>query len=155
MAEMAGFSQYPEDGYVDVVADVMREWTLARERAIGVGMPAADILFDPGLGFAKSAHQSLELLRRTAEFAALGTPIVVGPSRKSFLDAAERCAPERRLGATIAASLFAASEGAMLLRVHDVGVVRQALTTQRTLSKAQPNSQTSDARREGSCSKAC
>lgn len=154
MAGMADFSQYPEGGYGDVVEDVKREWRAARERAVGMGIPAADILFDPGIGFAKNGWQSLELLRRTGEFSVLDAPIVVGPSRKSFLNLVQPCPPEARLGATIAACLFAAAHGAMLLRVHDVAIIRQALMTQRMLANGLRQRVPTESRRvEGSCSK--
>ncbi len=133
MAQMQGFSVYPEAGYLDVVSETAQEWRHARDRAIALGVAAEDILFDPGIGFAKNARQSMDLLRRLDEFASLGAPIVVGPSRKSFLNLIEECAAEDRLGATIAACLYAAEHGARMVRVHDVSAVHQALQTQRLL----------------------
>lgn len=134
MAEMAGFSAYPEAGYSDVVREVAEEWRRARERAMASGIPAEDILFDPGIGFAKNAHQSMELLRRIGEFEPLGAPIVVGPSRKSFLNLVEVRPAEQRLGATIVACLYAAERGARMVRVHDVLDVSQALRAQRLVT---------------------
>jgi dihydropteroate synthase len=154
MAEMQGFSHYPDDGYADVVTDVMREWSEARDRAIRVGVPAADILFDPGIGFAKNAKQSLEVLRRVSEFSVLGAPIVVGPSRKSFLNAVHECPPEGRLGGTIAACLHAAEQGAMLIRVHDVALVHQALMTRELLAGSARAPATTGQGEGGSCSTA-
>src|SRR5512145_1445584 len=136
MADMAGFSRYPDHGYADVVDDVIREWNAARELAVQAGVPAQDILFDPGIGFAKNAQHSLEILRRVAHFSVLATPIVLGPSRKSFLNHVEQVPAEQRLGGTVAACLYAAEHGAMLLRVHDVQVVRQALMTRRVLGSS-------------------
>lgn len=136
MESMLGFSNYPDDGYADVVADTMLEWCNARDRAVAMGVAADDILFDPGIGFAKNATQSLALLRRLDEFSRLKTPVVVGPSRKSFLNLVEAREPERRLGATVAACLYAARYGAMMVRVHDVEVVRQALLAQRMFEAA-------------------
>lgn len=124
---MTGFSEYPEDGYGDIVVDVMREWKARRETALSVGMRAGDVWFDPGIGFHKNAEQSLELLARLEEFRALETVIVVGPSRKSFIGALDGSGPEARLGGTIAACLAAAERGALVLRVHDVPELRQAL----------------------------
>ncbi|HLK38131.1 MAG TPA: dihydropteroate synthase, partial [Polyangiaceae bacterium] len=86
--EMAGFSQYPEDGYGDVVREVCAEWEEAAARARGLGVPADALLMDPGLGFAKNARHSMDLLSRLDEIvAAVGAPLVVGASRKSFLSA--------------------------------------------------------------------
>lgn len=123
---MAGFSVYPDSGYEDVVADVRREWRAAKARAVAAGMRAEDVYFDPGLGFAKNASQSYTLLARLAEFRTEG-PIVVGPSRKSFIAAVDGTPPEQRLGGSVAASLLAAARGAAVVRVHDVREVRQAL----------------------------
>lgn len=154
MAEMQGFSQYPDRGYTDVVTDVIREWSAARVRAVQAGMPVTDILFDPGIGFSKNARQSLEVLRRVSEFSVLHAPIVIGPSRKSFLDAVQESPPEDRLGGTIAACLHAADQGAMLMRVHDVRVVHQALVTREVLLGRHRVPVTPGMGEEGSCSKA-
>lgn len=127
MKDMRGFSDYPEAGYDEVVSDVRSEWSAARERAVAVGLAHEDVLFDPGFGFSKSARQSLELLRRLGEFRSLGATMVVGPSRKSFLARVDGAGPADRLGGTMAACLWAAREGASIVRVHDVHEVRQAL----------------------------
>jgi dihydropteroate synthase len=134
MAQMQGFSEYPESGYRDVVDDIMQEWAAARDIARARGLSSDDILFDPGIGFAKNAQQSIDALRRLDEFKALGAPIVVGPSRKSFLNLVETCEPHQRLGATVAACLYAADHGAMLVRVHDVKVIHQALLAHRAIA---------------------
>jgi dihydropteroate synthase len=131
MSAQRGYSVYPDAGYGDVVADVRAEWRSARARAVFAGMPADDVWLDPGLGFAKNAGQSFEVLARLREFQAEGVPIVVGPSRKSFLAAADGAPASDRLGGTIAACLFAAAHGAKLLRVHDVAAVRQAFSVTR------------------------
>lgn len=127
MSQMAGFSQYPEDGYDDVVADVRREWRRAKQRALKGGVDPADVWFDPGLGFNKSARQSLTLLARLAEFESEGVPIVVGASRKSFIGSLDNSPPTRRLGGSIAACVTALQQGASVVRVHDVEATRQAL----------------------------
>jgi dihydropteroate synthase len=127
--QMRGFSQYPDDGYGDVVDDVRREWLAASERATAAGLPREGLVMDPGLGFAKNARQSLELLRRLDELVrSLPVPVAVGASRKSFLTAVDAGAPPgARLGASIAAALSAARDGAAILRVHDVQATRQAI----------------------------
>jgi len=131
MADMAGFSEYPESGYGDVVREVKEEWSAARARVVQGGVRRESVLFDPGLGFQKSAHHSLTLLTRLAEFAELDAPMVVGPGRKSFLGLVEPVPPAERLGATISACLFAAEQGAAAVRVHDAFEVRQALAAAR------------------------
>jgi dihydropteroate synthase len=148
MTAMTGFSEYASDGYKDVVREVADEWRRAADVALATGLPADKLWFDPGLGFAKNAAQSLELCVRLAELKAeLGFLVLVGPSRKSYLtraiaDAGEQAAsgpgpmalgvpPAGRLGATIAAVLDCAERGADMVRVHDVAEVAQALAYQR------------------------
>jgi dihydropteroate synthase len=135
MTAMRGFSDAPGDAYRDVVADVRTEWTAARERAVARGMNPAEIAFDPGIGYMKNAAHSLELIRRLDEFALLRAPIVVGPSRKSFIAKAVSpdAPPSARLGGTIAACLAAAERGAAVLRVHDVFEVKQAIDLARAI----------------------
>ncbi len=136
LGSMMGFSEYPDDAYEDVVADVRREWCAARDRAEAAGLSRDRIWFDPGIGFGKNARQSFELLTRLAEFGELGAPIVVGASRKSFIRAVDDVGPEQRLGGTIAACLWSARRGAAVLRVHDVLAVRQALAVSERLRGA-------------------
>jgi dihydropteroate synthase len=139
LGSMRGFSEYPDGAYRDLVEDVLAEWTQARDRAEAAGLERSHILFDPGLGFAKNARQSLALLRRLAEFGRAGARVVVGPSRKSFVAALDPVPPEGRLGGTIAACLVAVKRGATVLRVHDVRAVRQALMVVRaTLDPGEP-----------------
>jgi dihydropteroate synthase len=134
MADMPGFSDAPNDAYRDVVADVRRELGAARDRAVAAGLHPNDIVLDPGLGFMKNAMHSLELIRRLRELGSLGAPILVGPSRKSFIaNAAGDAPPADRLGGTIAACLACADAGAAILRVHDLLPVGQALTLHRLL----------------------
>jgi len=135
MSQMRGFSDAPGDAYGDVVLDVAREWREARDRAVVQGLDRRDVVFDPGLGYMKNAEHSVELLRRLHEFGALEAPILVGPSRKSFIAKATQsdAAPGDRLGGTIAACLAAVDRGAAMLRVHDVFAVRQALAIHRAI----------------------
>jgi dihydropteroate synthase len=136
MTDMKGYSEYPDDAYGDVVVDVLSEWRAARDRAVERGLSRERIWLDPGLGFAKNARHSFELLSRLAELANEGVPLVVGPSRKSFISAASAARPDERLGGTIAACLIAADAGTSVLRVHDVLAVRQALAVARTVRSA-------------------
>ncbi|WP_438033353.1 dihydropteroate synthase [Sorangium sp. So ce204] len=150
MSAMAGFSAYPDEAYNDVVADVAREWSSAAARALEAGLPDGELVLDPGLGFAKNARQSLELCARLHELCALGFPVLVGPSRKSFLAraAASEAAgpggggeaplapPPDRLGGTVAAVIACAARGAAAVRVHDVRPVRQALDVMRAIERA-------------------
>ncbi|HVJ22195.1 MAG TPA: dihydropteroate synthase [Polyangiaceae bacterium] len=134
MKDMKGFSQYPDDGYDDVVQGVLGEWRESRNRALASGLAREDVWLDPGIGFAKNARQSWELLRRLPELAGEGVPVVVGPSRKSFIGSLDGSKPEDRLGGTVAACLLAMQRGAHVLRVHDVASVRQALLVAKQLA---------------------
>jgi dihydropteroate synthase len=137
MQDMRGFSEAPDDAYADVVGDVKRELGAARDRAVAAGVDPNDIVLDPGIGFMKNARHSIELIRRLDELAELGAPIMVGPSRKSFIaKIAGDAPPADRLGGTVAACLACADGGAALLRVHDVLPVSQALTVHRALRGA-------------------
>lgn len=112
--------------YGDVVRDVMGELRprVALARVAGVG----EVYVDPGIGFAKTAEQSFELLARLMEFGELGCPVLIGPSRKSFLAAIEGMEKaEDRLEGTLAAAVIGALAGAAVVRVHDVAACRKAL----------------------------
>ncbi len=128
-AKMRGFSEYPASGYGDTVKDVLAEWSAAAERARARGVEQHCLVMDPGLGFAKNAAQSADLLARTRELVdGAGVPVLVGASRKSFLTLVDQGAsPRQRIGASLAAALHAAHEGASMLRVHDVRATAQAI----------------------------
>ena len=114
----------PEYGDVvdDVIADLRERLALAEV----AGIDRDRVIVDPGLGFGKSAAESLELLGRTDEFAALGCPVLVGHSYKSMFDAVGR-GPDDREHATVAATALAAERGAGIVRVHDVAENRAAV----------------------------
>lgn len=120
--------------FADVVAEVRAELAAARDRAIRLGVPADRIVLDPGLGFGKTAAQNLLLLARLEALVALGSPVLVGASRKSFLGATTGAAVGERLPGSLAAAARAADAGAALLRVHDVGATRQFLAVRRALA---------------------
>ena len=116
-----------DPAYDDVVAEVKAFLLERMERAVGAGIAEERIWLDPGIGFGKTIDHNLELLRRLGELAALGRPLVVGTSRKSFIGRLDGSAADERLGGTIASSVLAAAEGADVLRVHDVAEANQAL----------------------------
>ena len=114
--------------YADLRGEVFRALADATSEAIRSGIAPEKLLVDPGLGFGKSAEQSLELLVHAGEFRSLGYPVVVGASRKSFLGAAlGATAPVDRLEAGLAAAVLAAERGVALVRTHDVGPTVRAL----------------------------
>ena len=131
--DMPGFSKTPEGAYQDVLFDVITEWTTAADEAKRRGVRS--LVMDPGLGFFKNAKHSMTLLAHTADLAkAVGVPVLIGASRKSFLQSVDPDAgPQERIGASVAAAVFAASHGAQLVRVHDVRATRQAIDLSRIL----------------------
>ncbi|MFC6775656.1 dihydropteroate synthase [Methylobacterium gregans] len=110
------------DPAIDIVADMLRFF----ERSLGIaraaGIPDADIVLDPGIGFGKSWEQHLESLRRLPEIRALGFPLLVGVSRKSLLGRLHdrETRPTDRLHGSLSAHALAATLGADIVRVHDV-----------------------------------
>lgn len=114
----------------DLVSAVVGEWRFAAEQAIAQGLSRQAIVIDPGIGFAKTAEQSTELLARTKDIVAATHPhpLLIGASRKSFLKSFDKNATVgERIGGSIAAAIFAARGGARILRVHDVHATAQAI----------------------------
>jgi dihydropteroate synthase len=121
--------------YADVASEVKAELMAHVAAADCAGVARECIALDPGIGFAKRAEHSTELLRRLGELAALGFPLLVGLSRKGFIGrlSGEPVA-SKRVGGSVAAGLFAVSRGASILRVHDVAATVQALRVWQALS---------------------
>jgi dihydropteroate synthase len=117
-----------DPAYDDVVDDVKAFLADRIELATSEGIDEEQIWIDPGIGFGKTVDHNLELLRRLPELADLGRPVVVGSSRKSFIGTLTDAPVDQRLGGTIASSVIAYVNGGRMLRVHDVGPMRQALT---------------------------
>ncbi|MBT8398624.1 MAG: dihydropteroate synthase [Gemmatimonadetes bacterium] len=113
--------------YGDVAAEVREELEQSLGLALDAGIPREKIVVDPGIGFAKTGAQSLALLKGLGSLGALKCPILVGPSRKSFLGEIAGVPPVERLPGTIAACVLAYHNGAKIFRVHDVAPIVQAL----------------------------
>ena len=125
--------------YADVAGEVADELAAALERARAAGIADARVVLDPGIGFAKTAEHNLELIARLGELARLGRPLLLGPSRKSFLGKILGGVPAEERGAgTAAACVVGLLHGARIFRVHDVRVVRQALDVAEALRRAAP-----------------
>jgi dihydropteroate synthase len=115
--------------YEDVVSDVKAFLEERLAFAIDQGVPEERVWLDPGIGFGKTVAHNLELLRRLDEIVAIGRPVMVGTSRKSFLGKLAGGKPEgERLPGTIATNVLALERGASVFRVHDVAPVLDALT---------------------------
>jgi dihydropteroate synthase len=114
--------------YADVTREVADFLAARLGAAEAAGVAREQVALDPGIGFGKSAEGSLELLARLPELVALGRPVLVGASRKSFLArlTGDEGPPEGRLAASLAAAAIAVLGGAALLRVHDVAATARA-----------------------------
>ncbi|MHC4923914.1 MAG: dihydropteroate synthase [Planctomycetota bacterium] len=107
--------------YHDLMGEVVAELRRSMLAAKNGGIDMANVILDPGLGFAKTADQTIEILQRLSELRTLGRPIMVGPSRKSFLEKLGAETPEEKAGLATAAAVAACSyAGAHIVRVHDV-----------------------------------
>jgi dihydropteroate synthase len=124
--------------YGDVVAEVAAFLGGRAEAAIAAGVARENIWVDPGFGFGKTPAHNRELLHGLPRIAALGFPVVVGASRKSWIAriARDGSAADQRLGGSIALALAAAKAGAAMLRVHDVAETRQALAVAAAIGEA-------------------
>jgi len=113
--------------YADVVADVRAFLAERLEHAVAAGIDERRVWLDPGIGFGKTIDHNLELLSRLDELVALGRPVVVGASRKSFLGRITGREAGDRVAGTIAANVLALARGASVFRVHDVAEAHDAL----------------------------
>jgi dihydropteroate synthase len=113
--------------YDDVVDDVKAFLVERMAFAVKAGVREERIQLDPGIGFGKTLEHNLELLRRLDELAALGRPLVIGTSRKSFLGKLTGRDVTERVHATVATNVIAFERGARVFRVHDVAATRDAL----------------------------
>ena len=113
--------------YEDVVDDIKAFLHERMTAAVAAGVPEQRIQLDPGIGFGKTLEHNLELLRRLDELVAIGRPLVIGTSRKSFLGRITGRDVTERVHATVATSVMAFERGARVFRVHDVAATADAL----------------------------
>jgi dihydropteroate synthase len=106
--------------YEDLMADILRELRESIDLALEAGVERERIIVDPGIGFGKTVEQSLQVIADLAELRVLGRPILLGPSRKSFIGYTLDLPPEERVEGTAAAVAVGIAEGADIVRVHDV-----------------------------------
>jgi dihydropteroate synthase len=113
-------SAYIGAEYADLIEDVKRELLDSVTLALQTGVQKTHIVLDPGLGFGKTREHNLQLINRLDEIRALGYPILLGPSRKSFIGYTLDLPPEQRVEGTAAAVAVGILRGANIIRVHDV-----------------------------------
>jgi dihydropteroate synthase len=114
--------------YEDVVSDVRAFLEERLAFAVAEGVAEESVWLDPGIGFGKTMDHNLELIRRLDEIVAIGRPVVIGTSRKSFLGKLTGRPERERVAATVATNVMAMERGASVFRVHDVAESRDALT---------------------------
>lgn len=123
--------------YDDLIGEVTAELAASLERARAAGCRDDQLAVDPGIGFGKTAEHNLLLLNRLDALQTLGRPVLVGPSRKSFIGNALDLPVEDRLEGTLAACVVALLRGARLFRVHDVRSARRALDLAESIRRAE------------------
>ncbi len=128
----------------DIMADIDAFLARSIEIATRAGIARNNIVLDPGVGFGKTAEQSMMAIARLAELDHFGLPILMGASRKRFIDAVTPAPPDQRLGGSLASHLIAAKAGASIIRAHDVAATVQALKVAAAIAataKEQPKGQ--------------
>jgi dihydropteroate synthase len=115
------------DPTIDIVTDMKTFFLRSLDIAAKAGIARDKIVLDPGIGFGKTAEQSMIALARLRELDMFGLPILVGASRKRFIAAVSPSEPKERLAGSIAAHVIAAQRGAKIIRTHDVAETLQAL----------------------------
>lgn len=106
--------------YHDLIGEIRRFLNERIDAAVAHRIPRNRIAVDPGIGFGKTANHNLKILHRLGDFADLGAPLLVGPSRKSFIGRILDLPPSERLEGTAAAAAIAVFQGARIIRVHDI-----------------------------------
>jgi len=113
--------------YEDVIAEVVQHLQSRRDALLDAGIAAERICLDPGIGFGKTAQHNFTLMAACWQLHRLGCPLLVGHSRKGFLAKMSPDVESNRTAATIGGAMSLAVQGVQILRVHDVGQVREAL----------------------------
>jgi dihydropteroate synthase len=115
------------DPVLDIVADITAFFARSLEIAARAGIAREKIVLDPGIGFGKTPEQSMSCITRLAEFKRFGLPLLLGASRKRFINTVTPSEPSERIGGSIASHLLAVENGAQIVRVHDITETVQAL----------------------------
>ena len=113
--------------YIDLIKDLLEFFSFQINKALDFGIKKVQIIIDPGIGFGKQLNDNFILIQRLKEFSELGFPILIGPSRKSFIGLTLDSPPEYRLEGTLAAVSAGILNGASIVRVHDVKEVKRTV----------------------------
>jgi dihydropteroate synthase len=125
------------DPLIDIMADIAAFFSRSLEMAASAGIVRENIVLDPGIGFGKTPEQSLIAIARLGELKSFGLPLLLGASRKRFIDKVSPAPPDQRLGGSIAAHLLGVAGGAAIIRTHDVAETVQALRVDAAIRSAQ------------------
>jgi len=121
--------------YLSLLDEIMEFFNKGIEKAGLAGIGKEKIIIDPGIGFGKTVEHNLSILKELKSFRVLGRPILVGPSRKSFIGKILKLPPQESLCGTIASCVLAAQNGVSIVRAHDVRQVKEALKIQQAVNK--------------------
>jgi len=124
------------DPCIDIIAAVTDFFSRSLQIAERAGIAREQIVLDPGIGFGKTPEQSLTCIARLDAWRGFNLPILVGASRKRFINAVAPAEPGERLGGSLAAHLIAAGSGAAIIRAHDVAPTVQALAVAAAIRRA-------------------
>jgi len=124
------------DPEIDIIADVTAFFSRSLEIAWDAGIGREQIVLDPGIGFGKTAEQSIACIARLDAWRGFNLPLLVGASRKRFINSIAPSEPMERLGGSLAAHLLAVERGAAIIRTHDVAVTAQALAVAAAIRRA-------------------
>ena len=113
--------------YIDVIKELLEFFSFQIQKALDIGIKKEQIIIDPGIGFGKQLNDNFILIQRLKEFSELGFPILIGPSRKSFIGLTLDVPSEDRLEGTLASVSASILNGASIVRVHDVKEVKRAV----------------------------
>jgi len=124
------------DPAIDIMADISAFFTRSLAIAERAGIARDMIVLDPGIGFGKTPQQSITAIARLGELKLFGLPLLIGASRKRFIDSISPAPPDQRLGGSIVSHLVAVESGATIVRTHDVAETIQALRVAKAIREA-------------------
>jgi dihydropteroate synthase len=124
------------DPAIDIMADITAFFTRSLAIAERAGIARDTIVLDPGIGFGKTPQQSITAIARIGELKSFGLPLLIGASRKRFIDSISPAPPDQRIGGSIVSHLVAVENGAAIVRTHDVAETVQALRVAKAIREA-------------------
>jgi dihydropteroate synthase len=130
-------NRYKADPTINIISDINAFFAHSLDLAHKAGIALEKVVLDPGIGFGKTAEQSMEAIASLDAFKQFGLPILIGASRKRFIDTVSPSEPMERIGGSVAAHVMAFLKGAKIIRTHDVAETIQALRVAAAIRDAQ------------------